>query len=87
MNTLINNHLVFLEHSRYKELLKKARVYELQRHDIILCTCTQSSGPSLKTTVNARQIIIDESAMATEPQTLIPLVSNKPERVSFLFNE
>ncbi|KAM7402778.1 hypothetical protein PAMP_017989 [Pampus punctatissimus] len=65
----------------YKNLLRAARKYELERHDIILCTCTQSSTPSLTKTVSARQILIDECAMATEPQALIPLVCNNPEKI------
>ncbi|XP_041836471.1 helicase with zinc finger domain 2-like isoform X2 [Melanotaenia boesemani] len=65
----------------YKRLLKDARAYELKQHDIILCTCTQSSTPSLIRNVSARQILIDECAMATEPQALIPLVCNKPEQI------
>ncbi|XP_040924678.1 helicase with zinc finger domain 2-like [Betta splendens] len=65
----------------YKKRLKNAREYELKQHDIILCTCTTSSTPSLVNTVSARQILIDECAMATEPQALIPLVCNKPEKV------
>ncbi|GLD65959.1 helicase with zinc finger domain 2-like protein [Lates japonicus] len=65
----------------YKKLLRDARTYELERHDIILCTCTQSSTPSLTKTVSARQILIDECGMATEPQALIPLVCNKPEKI------
>ncbi|XP_058486886.1 helicase with zinc finger domain 2-like [Solea solea] len=69
------------EVKEYKKLLRDARTHELERHDIILCTCTQSSAPSLTKTVNARQILIDECAMATEPQALIPLVSNKPEKI------
>ncbi|KAK2821021.1 hypothetical protein Q5P01_023980 [Channa striata] len=69
------------EVKKYKQLLRDARAYELERHDIILCTCTQSSTPSLTKTVSARQILIDECAMATEPQALIPLVCNKPEKV------
>lgn len=75
----------FFFNPRYKKHLRDARTYELERHDIILCTCTQSSTPSLTKTVSARQILIDECAMATEPQALIPLVCNKPEKVSFLF--
>lgn len=70
---------------RYKELLVKARIHEFKQHDIILCTCTQSSSPSLTKTVAARQIIIDECGMATEPQALVPLVSNNPEKVIFFF--
>ncbi|XP_067359876.1 3'-5' exoribonuclease HELZ2-like isoform X1 [Channa argus] len=73
--------LTDLELKEYKKLLREARTYELERHDIILCTCTQSSTPSLTKTVSARQILIDECAMATEPQALIPLVCNKPEKV------
>uniref|UniRef100_A0A8C8A6R2 RNB domain-containing protein n=1 Tax=Oryzias sinensis TaxID=183150 RepID=A0A8C8A6R2_9TELE len=69
------------EIKEYKDLLNKARVHELEQHDIILCTCTQSSTPSLSRSVSARQILIDECAMATEPQALIPLVCNKPEKV------
>ncbi|XP_076606270.1 3'-5' exoribonuclease HELZ2-like [Chaetodon auriga] len=66
---------------KYKKLLRDARTYELEQHDIILCTCTQSSTPSLVKTVSARQILIDECGMATEPQALIPLVCNKPEKI------
>ncbi|XP_034389718.1 helicase with zinc finger domain 2-like isoform X2 [Cyclopterus lumpus] len=69
------------EVKEYKTLLSDARKYELERHDIILCTCTQSSTPILTNTVSARQIVIDECAMATEPQALIPLVWNKPEKI------
>ncbi|KAK1902154.1 Helicase with zinc finger domain 2 [Dissostichus eleginoides] len=65
----------------YKRLLVKARKYEFERHDIILCTCSQSSTPNLTKTVSARQILIDECAMATEPQALIPLVCNRPEKI------
>ncbi|XP_061584138.1 helicase with zinc finger domain 2-like [Cololabis saira] len=69
------------EIKKYKDLLSKARKHELKQHDIILCTCTQSSTGSMKSSVSARQILIDECAMATEPQALIPLVSNNPEQI------
>ncbi|XP_016522614.1 helicase with zinc finger domain 2 isoform X2 [Poecilia formosa] len=72
--------LTLEEVKEYRRILKEARTLELKRHDIILCTCTQSSTPILSSTVSARQILIDESAMATEPQTLIPLVCNNPEQ-------
>ncbi|RXM96349.1 Helicase with zinc finger domain 2 [Acipenser ruthenus] len=67
---------------RYKHILSKARQYELAKHDVILCTCTAAASPSLKLNVNPREILIDECAMATEPEALIPLVSYKPEKVS-----
>ncbi|XP_073704971.1 3'-5' exoribonuclease HELZ2 [Garra rufa] len=68
----------------YKKLLNSARLYELERHDIILCTCTAAASPNLTKKLSARQILIDECAMATEPQTLVPLVSFKPEKVVLL---
>ncbi|NXX85406.1 HELZ2 Helicase, partial [Urocolius indicus] len=63
------------ETKEYKTQLSSARGYELMRHDIILCTCSAASAPSLLK-LNVKQIIIDECAMSTEPETLIPLVSH-----------
>lgn len=51
----------------------KARRYELERHSVILCTCSCAASRSLKA-LNVQQILIDEAGMATEPETLIPLV-------------
>ncbi|KAJ8400605.1 hypothetical protein AAFF_G00393740 [Aldrovandia affinis] len=65
----------------YKNLLNEARLHELKKHDVILCTCTAASTPNLTKTISARQILIDECAMATEPQALVPLVSFKPEKI------
>ncbi|NXK71659.1 HELZ2 Helicase, partial [Amazona guildingii] len=64
------------ETKKYKNLLTAARMYELRRHDVILCTCSAASSPSLEQ-LNVKQIIIDECAMSTEPETLIPLVSHR----------
>ncbi|NXI53091.1 HELZ2 Helicase, partial [Chloroceryle aenea] len=64
------------ETKRHKRTLQDARAYELSRHDVILCTCSSSAAPSLEN-LNVRQVIIDECAMATEPETLIPLVSHR----------
>ncbi|XP_057189999.1 helicase with zinc finger domain 2 isoform X2 [Triplophysa rosa] len=72
------------EIEEYKKLLNSARLYELKRHDVILCTCTAAASPNLTKSLSARQILIDECAMATEPQTLVPLVSFKPEKVVLL---
>ncbi|XP_069099387.1 3'-5' exoribonuclease HELZ2 isoform X1 [Pleurodeles waltl] len=60
----------------YKSLLRKARELELQRHDVILCTCCTASNNSLSR-LSIKQILIDECGMCTEPETLIPLVSHK----------
>lgn len=66
---------------RYTKALKKAQKHELLKHDVILCTCSTALKPILKETMDFRQILIDECAMATEPEAFIPLVSHKPEQV------
>lgn len=58
---------------RYKKVLWEARKFELDRHEVILCTCSCAASASLKT-LDVRQILVDEAGMATEPETLIPLV-------------
>lgn len=68
----------------YRRVLGKARRYELERHSVILCTCSCSASGSLKT-LRVRQILIDEAGMATEPETLIPLVCfSRVEKVVLL---
>ncbi|NWS70963.1 HELZ2 Helicase, partial [Crotophaga sulcirostris] len=64
------------ETKKYKFQLSSARTYELANHDVILCTCSAASASSLEQ-LNVQQIIIDECAMSTEPETLIPLVSHR----------
>ncbi|XP_058635595.1 helicase with zinc finger domain 2-like [Onychostoma macrolepis] len=68
----------------YREILQDARKHELLRHDVILCTCTAASHPALADALDFKQIIIDECAMATEPEAFIPLVAHKPEQVVLL---
>ncbi|XP_035380313.1 helicase with zinc finger domain 2 isoform X1 [Electrophorus electricus] len=72
------------EIKRYKDWLKKARKHELMEHDVILCTCTAASHPSLVDALSFQQIIIDECAMATEPEAFIPLATHKPEQIVLL---
>ncbi|XP_067904315.1 3'-5' exoribonuclease HELZ2 [Heterodontus francisci] len=64
------------EIEQYKKLLNDARNYELKRHDVILCTCATSSSTILKK-LSVRQVLVDESAMCTEPELLIPIVAHK----------
>ena len=67
---------------RYKTILGKARKFELDQHRVILCTCSCAASASLRK-LDVRQILIDEAGMATEPETLIPLVAfSKAEKVS-----
>lgn len=63
-------------------VLGKARKFELERHSVVLCTCSCAALASLKK-LDVRQILIDEAGMATEPETLIPLVRfSQAEKVS-----
>ncbi|KAI4884904.1 hypothetical protein NFI96_031682, partial [Prochilodus magdalenae] len=68
----------------YKDCLNKAREHELSQHDVVLCTCTASPHPLLAKVLNFHQIIIDECAMATEPEAFIPLVAHKPKQIVLL---
>ncbi|XP_058635593.1 helicase with zinc finger domain 2-like [Onychostoma macrolepis] len=72
------------EKKLYKDVLQEARKHELLRHDVILCTCTAASHHALAKVLDFKQIIIDECAMATEPEAFIPLVAHKPEQVVLL---
>ncbi|XP_062868583.1 3'-5' exoribonuclease HELZ2-like [Trichomycterus rosablanca] len=69
---------------RYRKVLREAQVHELRKHDVILCTCSTALKPILKENMDFRQIIIDECAMATEPEAFIPLVSHNPEQIVLL---
>lgn len=59
---------------RYKQVLGKARKFELARHRVVLCTCSCAASASLRR-LAVRQVLVDEAGMATEPETLIPLVA------------
>ncbi|KAG7468665.1 hypothetical protein MATL_G00145460 [Megalops atlanticus] len=72
------------EIERYQALLNEARQHELLKHDVILCTCAAAADPNFLKTMNFRQILIDECAMATEPEALIPLAAHRPEQVVLL---
>ncbi|NXS81986.1 HELZ2 Helicase, partial [Erpornis zantholeuca] len=72
------------ETKEYKGWLSQGRAYQLACHDVILCTCSVASAGALEQ-LNVRQIIIDECAMSTEPETLIPLVCHhRAEKVVLL---
>jgi len=66
----------------YKKLIHEASVDELKHYDIVLSTCSGSACQRLIQGCNIVQLIVDECAMCTEPETLIPLVAfTKAERV------
>lgn len=59
--------------NKYKKTLMNAKKFELSQHQVILCTCSCAASAVLKN-LYVRQILVDEAGMATEPETLIPLV-------------
>ncbi|XP_023651081.2 3'-5' exoribonuclease HELZ2 [Paramormyrops kingsleyae] len=73
-----------VEVESYKILLNQARQFELENHDVILCTCTAASNPNFTMKLTLHQIIIDECAMATEPEAFIPLTIHKPKQIVLL---
>ncbi|XP_066504071.1 3'-5' exoribonuclease HELZ2-like [Hoplias malabaricus] len=68
----------------YRNVLWKARKHELLKHDVILCTCSSALNSNIIHTMDFRQILIDECAMATEPEAFIPLVSYNPQQIVLL---
>ncbi|XP_065150380.1 3'-5' exoribonuclease HELZ2 [Paramisgurnus dabryanus] len=68
----------------YRNLLKEAYRHEIQKHDVILCTCSSALNPNLQKVIDFRQILIDECAMATEPEAFIPLVAHNPQQIVLL---
>lgn len=65
----------------YKDIQKQAKLHELRKQDVILCTCAAALNPNFIEAMDFRQILIDECAMATEPEAFMPLVSHNPEQV------
>ncbi|XP_074416337.1 LOW QUALITY PROTEIN: helicase with zinc finger domain 2 [Sinocyclocheilus rhinocerous] len=68
----------------YRKLLKEAHKHEIQKYDVVLCTCSSALKPEILAVMDFRQILIDECAMATEPEAFIPLVSNNPKQIVLL---
>lgn len=66
----------------YRKVLKEAHQHEIKNCDVVLCTCASALKPEIREVMDFRQILIDECAMATEPEAFIPLVSYKPQQVS-----
>ncbi len=58
----------------YRQLIATAEKFELsKKYDIILCTCNEAASSRVQKFVSPAQVIIDESGMATEPETIIPI--------------
>ena len=42
-------------------------------YDIVLCTCNEAASHRVSRTMRPAQCIIDEAAMATEPESMVPI--------------
>nr|CAB3458011.1 unnamed protein product [Digitaria exilis] len=61
------------DEKKYKSLKRSTEREILQSADVICCTCVGAGDPRLSN-FRFRQVLIDESTQATEPECLIPLV-------------
>ncbi|KAB1262407.1 Helicase with zinc finger domain 2 [Camelus dromedarius] len=68
----------------YRKVLGQAWKFELDRHRTVLFTCWHAGSSSLED-LDIRQILADEAGVASEPETLIPLVNfSQAEKVVLL---
>lgn len=65
----------------YSKLIFKASCEELEKCDVILSTCAVGGNMKVITSTNVFQVIIDESAMSTEPQTMVPIIATEAKQV------
>ena len=58
---------------KFRSMRRAAEKQMLQSADVICCTCVGAGDPRLSS-YKFRQVLIDESTQASEPETLIPLM-------------
>jgi len=63
------------EIKQYELILEKASQLELTACDVIYCTAIGSAARRIIKSTNVTRIIVDESGMCTEPETLVPIVN------------
>ncbi|XP_067677769.1 3'-5' exoribonuclease HELZ2-like [Haliotis asinina] len=66
---------------KYGKLVYNAACEELTKCDVILCTCLVAGTRKLTQSTRIFQVIIDECAMSTEPQSMIPIIATKAKQV------
>ena len=60
--------------NKFNECVRSAKEEVLQQpFDIVLCTCNESCGRKVEMYIKPLQCIVDECAMAQEPETLAPI--------------
>uniref|UniRef100_S4RTT2 DNA2/NAM7 helicase-like C-terminal domain-containing protein n=1 Tax=Petromyzon marinus TaxID=7757 RepID=S4RTT2_PETMA len=66
-----------MQSKKYKKLIKDAKVIELKKSDVVITTCSTAATVILLKNLDPRVCLVDECAMCTEPECLIPLTSYK----------
>ena len=55
----------------------EAEVIERDKYDIVLCTCNEAFSPRFREYLRPLQVIIDEAAMAMEPECMAPIYQSQ----------
>ncbi|CAG2250000.1 unnamed protein product [Mytilus edulis] len=69
--------------TKYRRLISKAVIEEVQHHDVIFCTTAMATNPKLLRGARGCifQIIIDECGMCTEPESMAAIIATRAEQV------
>ena len=65
------------QEDEYRTAVFKAELDALKKADLILCTCNEASSHRISKSVRPDYVIIDEAAMAMEPECMIPILRAK----------
>lgn len=73
----------FKDIRRYKRIISEATEEELRKHHIIFCTIAETTSPQFIKGTQGKvfQLIIDEAAMCTEPETIAAIIATKAKQV------
>ena len=62
----------------FNSLIEQAEIEIIRRgYDVILCTCSEAGSKRIRENLIPLQCIIDEAAMATEPECMVPISISK----------
>lgn len=62
------------QQNEYRKAVFKAELAVLKEAELILCTCNEASSHRILNSVQPEYVIIDEAAMAMEPECMIPIL-------------
>ena len=64
----------FEDIQKYREMITNAQDCILRRGvNIVLCTCNEAAGQKIANNIEPKYCIVDECAMATEPECMVPI--------------